>query len=65
MEFGFGYLRLPQLENKEIDEALVCRMVDEYLAAGYRYFDIGPPYLDGKCEGVLRRTLVDRHPRES
>lgn len=65
MEFGFGYMRLPQLENKEIDEALVCRMADEYLAAGYRYFDIARPYLDERCEGVLRRTVVERYPRDS
>lgn len=64
-KLGFGFLRLPQTEEKEIDWPLLNQMVDAFLAGGGTYFDTAYTYLDGKSETALRRSLVDRHPRES
>ena len=64
-KLGFGFLRLPQTEEKEIDWPLLNEMVDAFLAGGGTYFDTAYTYLDGKSETALRRSLVDRHPRES
>ena len=38
-KLGFGLMRLPKLENGDIDVAQVSQMVDEFLAAGGTYFD--------------------------
>lgn len=62
--FGFGCMRLP-LKDKEVDTAEFCRMVDEFLAAGFNYFDTAHGYLDGKSETAIRECLAKRHPRES
>lgn len=63
-QLGFGFLRLPFVE-KEADFPLLCRMVDAFLEGGGRYFDTAYTYLDGLCEEMIRKTLVERHPRES
>ena len=62
--FGFGMMRLPMLGD-EVDKAQVCQMVDEFLAAGFIYFDTAHGYLDGKSELAIRDCLASRHPRES
>lgn len=62
--FGFGMMRLPMLGD-EVDKAQVCQMVDEFLAAGFTYFDTAHGYLDGKSELAIRDCLASRHPRES
>lgn len=61
--FGFGMMRLPMLGD-EVDKAQVCQMVDEFLAAGFTYFDTAHGYLDGKSELAIRDCLASRHPRE-
>ncbi len=61
---GFGAMRLPTLENGQVDEALVTRMVDCALAHGVNYFDTAYPYHAGTSELVIGRVLA-RHPRES
>jgi len=53
---GFGAMRLP-------DDDVTNKMVDAYLAAGYNYFDTAYAY-EGS-EEQLKRTLVNRHPRNS
>lgn len=65
-KLGFGYLRLPTLEDgKEIDlETLNC-MVDIYMQGDVRYFDTCYTYLDGKSEWAIRESLVKRYPRDS
>lgn len=63
-KLGFGFLRLPQ-RDAEIDWPLLEEMVDAFLAGGGTYFDTAYTYLDGRSEEALRRTLVERHPRES
>ena len=40
-------------------------MVDEFLAAGYTYFDTSFVYHNGESETATRKALVERHPRDS
>lgn len=63
-KLGFGMMRLPQNENKEIDLKQVCDMVDAYMNAGFHYFDTAYMYCDGRSEGVVKEALVKRYPRE-
>ena len=49
----------------EVDKPQFCQMIDEFLAAGFTYFDTAHGYLDGKSELALRDCLVARYPRES
>ena len=62
--FGFGCMRLP-MNDKTVDTAQVCRMVDEFLAAGFNYFDTAHGYIGGQSETALRECLTSRHPREA
>ncbi len=67
-KLGFGFLRLPRVDGnqeKDIDWSLLNQMVDTFLAGGGTYFDTAYTYLNGLSEEALRRTLVERHPRES
>lgn len=63
--FGFGCMRLPMQNNDEVDSELFCKMIDEYINAGFNYFDTAHGYLGGKSELALRECLVKRYPRES
>ena len=63
---GFGFLRLPLTnpdDSTSIDTAQTIQMIDEYLAAGGKYFDTAYTYLQGCSETTLRDLLVKRHPR--
>lgn len=62
--FGFGAMRLPMVGG-EVDKEQFCAMIDEFLAAGFTYFDTAHGYLDGKSETALRDCLSARYPRES
>lgn len=62
--FGFGCMRLP-MKDGEVDAGQFARMVDEFLAAGFTYFDTAHGYLDEKSETAIRDGLVRRHPREA
>lgn len=62
---GFGCMRLPMLENGEVDHAQFCNMVDLFLERGFTYFDTAHPYLDGKSETAIRAALVRRYPRSA
>lgn len=64
-KLGFGFLRLPKLPEGEIHWALLEQMVDAFLAGGGTYFDTAYTYLEGRSEEALRRTLVERHPRDT
>lgn len=66
-KFGFGMMRMPFKGDREddVDIAQVCEMADEFLANGFTYFDTAYMYHGGKSEGVLRRAVVERHPRDS
>lgn len=64
-KLGFGLMRLPTLENGEIDIEQVKQMADLFLANGFTYFDTSFVYHDGKSEGALRQAVVEKHPRDS
>jgi len=61
-KLGFGFMRLPRI-NGELDVAQVNKMVDAFLDSGGTYFDAAYVY-DG-AEVALRKTLVERYPRDS
>lgn len=65
---GFGFLRLPRLDQNDetsVDYELLNQLVDTYLSLGGTYFDTAYTYLGGVSEEALRKSLVERHPRES
>ena len=62
---GFGCMRFPLTERRDIDMEQVKRMVDLFLERGFNYFDTAHGYLDQRSEGTLRTCLVSRHPRDS
>lgn len=61
--FGFGYMRLPMLENGEVDKEQTCKMVDTFLENGFNYFDTAHGCLDGKSEMAIKECLSSRHDR--
>ena len=63
---GFGCMRFPMLEpdGREIDCALVERLVDHAFAHGVNYFDTAYSYNEGKSEECIGRILKN-YPRES
>lgn len=60
-KLGFGLMRLPR-QNDVIDIEQVKQMVDEFLAAGFTYFDTAWAYAGS--EAAIRQALVERHPRD-
>lgn len=62
-KLGFGCMRLP-LIGEEVDHALFAEMVDEFMDAGFNYFDTAKVYLGGKSETALKECLTSRYPRE-
>ncbi|MBO7739124.1 MAG: aldo/keto reductase, partial [Oscillospiraceae bacterium] len=64
-EIGFGFLRLPQNEDKTIDYERLNPMVDRFMELGGRYFDTAYTYLDGLSEEAIRKSLTERHERGS
>ena len=66
--FGLGCMRLPLLNKDDptsVDMEYFCKMVDEFLANGFVYFDTAYMYHGNASETVVREGLVKRHPRES
>lgn len=61
---GFGCMRLPRLEDGEIDIPQFSQMVDAFLAAGFNYFDTAHVYLEGKSEPAIRQALTSHHARD-
>ena len=64
-KLGFGFMRLPKLEDGSIDIEQTCAMVDEFMGAGLTYFDTAFVYDNGESEKALKATLVDRYPRDT
>ena len=62
-KFGFGFMRLP-MDGDQVDIPQTTQMVDEYLNAGFTYFDTAHGYLQGKSEQVLKTCLTSRYPRD-
>lgn len=61
--FGFGFMRLP-MAGEEVDIPQTKQMVDEFLEAGFCYFDTAHGYLGGKSELAIRECLASRYPRD-
>lgn len=62
-KLGFGLMRPPMLDEETIDIEQVKKMVDEFMARGFNYFDTAWGYLDGKSEEMARAAIVERYPR--
>ena len=60
-KLGFGLMRLPQKDGK-IDIEQTKEMVDEFMKAGFTYFDTAWAYAGS--EDAIREALVERYPRE-
>ena len=61
---GFGAMRLPLLENGEVDEELVHQLVHYSAEHGINYYDTAYPYHNGMSEIILGKSLKQL-PRES
>ena len=61
---GFGTMRLPVLEDGQIDTALTQTMVDYAMDHGVNYFDTAWPSMQTHSETVVGACLK-KHPRES
>ena len=67
-KLGFGTMRLPTLDpkdNTKVDLEQFKQMVDDYLAAGFTYFDTAYMYHTGQSECFVKEGLVKRYPRDS
>lgn len=61
--FGFGCMRFPMIGDK-VDIKQTCRMIDEFIAAGFNYFDTAHVYIGGQSETALKECLTSRYNRE-
>lgn len=61
-KLGFGLMRLPK-KGLGMDIEQVKKMVDDFLAAGFTYFDTA--YVYAGSEAALRKALVERYPRDA
>lgn len=59
-EYGFDTTGRYAINREE-----VCQMVDEFLNAGFTYFDTSYVYLGGRSEIEVREALVKRHKRDT
>ncbi|WP_195932138.1 aldo/keto reductase [Turicibacter sanguinis] len=67
-KLGFGFMRLPVLGEGDItnvDYEQINEMVDIFLNRGFTYFDTAYMYHRYMSESILKKTLVERHPRDS
>ena len=67
-KLGFGLMRLPLNDSSnaaDVDIEKVSRMVDSFLEQGFTYFDTAWMYNGFASESVVKKALVERHPRES
>ncbi len=66
-KLGFGCMRLPMLGGPQgqVDQAQFDQMIDQYMEAGFCYFDTAHVYLQGKSEIAMKKGLVERYPRDS
>ena len=66
-KLGFGMMRLPVLNDDpaQINLPEVDKMVDLFIDRGFTYFDTSFVYHNGHSEETVRKTVVERHPRDS
>ena len=62
-KLGFGCMRLPMIDN-EVDKTEFNKMIDNFIKAGFNYFDTAHGYIDGKSEIAIHDCLVARYNRE-
>lgn len=63
-KFGFGTMRLLVDLHGNIDEKLLCDMIDLFIKNGSSYFDTAYGYMGKKAEKTIKRCLVERYRRE-
>ncbi|MDR0937137.1 MAG: aldo/keto reductase [Oscillospiraceae bacterium] len=63
-KLGFGLMRLPQEPQGVVDLPQFEKMTDEFIAAGFSYFDTAYGYINGESEKAAKTALVSRYPRE-
>ncbi len=61
---GFGCMRLPMTKENQVNYDEFCVMIDQFIKAGFNYFDTAHGYIDGKSETAIRDCLVARYNRE-
>ena len=67
-KLGFGVMRMPLLDSTDVtsfDIPQINNMIDTFLKEGFTYFDTAFVYHRGKSEDMIKRCLVERHPRGS
>ncbi len=67
-KLGFGLMRLPLVDENDkgsIDIEHTKKMVDEFIARGFTYFDTAWMYCKFRSENATKEALVDRYPRDS
>ncbi len=62
-KLGFGLMRLNTIDG-EPNYELTSKMVDEYINAGFNYFDTAYVYLGGKSEVAFKKCVVERYDRQ-
>jgi len=61
--FGFGLMRLPMMNENEVDIEQVKVMVDKFIASGFNYFDTAHGYLNGLSEKAFKEAVSNRYDR--
>jgi hypothetical protein len=61
--FGFGCMRLPMVDG-EVNMEETAKMIDEFIAKGFNYFDTAHGYIGGRSEKAIRQCLTSRYPRD-
>ena len=64
-KFGFGCMRLPMLDEDNIDIEQFKLMVDTFISSGFTYFDTAHGYHRGLSEIALKEVLTSRYPRSA
>lgn len=66
-KLGFGFMRLP-LKNPDEPTSInydeLEKLVDYYIKHGFNYFDTAHMYHKGLSEEALRKTVIERYPRD-
>ena len=52
-KLGFGLMRLPMIGD-EVDIEQSKKMADDFIAAGFNYFDTARGYIDGLSERAVK-----------
>ena len=67
-KLGYGFMRLPLTDENDrssIDYSALYSLVDRFMESGFTYFDTAYNYHNGDSERALKKTLVDRYPRDA